>query len=58
MQCLQIKLIVRLNGHKTHVRAVYRLGDRFGIEEIVLVGLHKWLDELCRDQPCVVPLFA
>ena len=58
MQRLQIKLVVRLDRNETHVLPVYSFGDRFGIEEVVLVGLHKWLHELGWDQLHVMALFS
>jgi hypothetical protein len=43
VKSLKIKPIVGLDRHKAHVLALHRLGDSFGIEEIVFVGLHKRL---------------
>jgi hypothetical protein len=37
MQSLQIELILRLDGHKTHVLPFHRLGNRFRITVVVLV---------------------
>jgi len=31
MSCLQIELLVGLDGHKTHVLARHRLRDRLGV---------------------------
>src|SRR4029077_9590496 len=58
MHRLEIKLVVRLDRNETHVLPVYRLGDGFGIEEVVLVRLHEWLHELGRNQLHVMALFA
>ena len=58
MHRLEIKLVVRLDRNETHVLPVYRLGNGFGIEEVVLVRLHEWLHELGRNQLHVMALFA
>ena len=55
---LQVELLVGLDGNKTHVLARHRFGDRFGIEEVVLVRLEEGFDELRRDESHVVPLLA
>ena len=57
MHRLEIKLGVRLDRNKPHVLPVYRLGDGFGIEEVVLVRLHEWLHELGWNQLHVMTLF-
>jgi hypothetical protein len=44
----------RLDRHKAHVGANYRLADPFGIGRIVLVGLDEGADVLRRDQSDVV----
>jgi hypothetical protein len=38
--------------------ALEGFGNRFGIDEVVLVRLHERLHELRCDQPGVVSLFA
>jgi hypothetical protein len=38
---LQVKLVVRLDGNKAHVLAFDGFGDRFRIDEVVLVRLPK-----------------
>ncbi len=47
-----------LNRHKAHVLAIYGFGDRFGIEEVVLVRLQERFDELRWNQSRVMPLLA
>jgi hypothetical protein len=56
MDRLQVQLIIRLNRDEAHVLAFDRFGNRFGIDEVVLVRLYKRLHELSRDQPNVVAL--
>ena len=56
MQGLQVELIVRLDRNEAHVLPIYSFSNRFGIEEVVLVGLHIRLHELSRDQLHVVAL--
>jgi len=41
---------VRLDRHKAHVRPLHCFGNSFGIKVVVLVGLQKWLYELCRHK--------
>jgi hypothetical protein len=57
MDRLQIQLVIRLDRNKAHVLAIDCLGDSFGIDEIVLVGLHERLHELSCDQTNIVPCF-
>src|ERR1035438_2638639 len=57
VQRLQVELIVGLDRHKTHRRAGYSLGTRFGIDVIVLVRLHVRLHILCRHQARMSTLF-
>jgi hypothetical protein len=47
---LQIQLVVSLNRNETHVLTINRLGDRFGIEEVVLVRPTKSLTRLLTDE--------
>ena len=56
MDRLQVQLVISLDRHKPHVLTLDRFGDGLGVHEVVLVGLHKWLHELGRDQPHVVTL--
>ena len=58
VQCLQIELIIRLNGNETHVLTCHRFGNRFRIIEIILVGLDEWLHELPRDELHLMSLIA
>jgi hypothetical protein len=55
---LEIKLVVCLDRDETHVLSVDSFGDRFRIEEVVLVGLHKRLHELSRNQLHVLALLS
>src|ERR1700751_2552016 len=57
VQRLQVQLIVALDRHKAHRGTGYSFGNGFGIDVVVLVGLHVWLDILCRHQAHVMPLF-
>ena len=56
MHRLQIELVIGLDRDEPHVLALYGLGDSLRVHEIVLVGLHKRLHELRRDQPHLVTL--
>src|ERR1700730_8785402 len=58
MHGLQVELVVGLDRNEAHVLPVHRLGDGLGIQEIVLVGLHKRLHGLGRDQLHVMALFS
>src|SRR5246127_5530963 len=58
VQRLHIQLLVGLDRHKPHRGTAHRFGDRFGINEVVLVGLHERLHVLCRHQAHLMPLFA
>ena len=55
---LEVELVVGLDRDKAHVLALDSLSNRFRIDKIVLVGLHKWLHELRCDQPHIVTLIA
>ncbi len=55
---LQIELVICLDRHEPHVLPIDCLGDRFGIQEVVLVRLYKRLHELRRNQLHVVALFS
>ena len=54
MQRLKVELIGRLGGDELHRRALHRLGDRFGIVEVVLLPLRIGPHILCRHQPGIV----
>jgi hypothetical protein len=58
MHRLKVELVIRLDRNKPRVLSVDRLGNRFRIQEVVLVGLHEGLYELGRDQPHVMALFS
>jgi hypothetical protein len=53
---LQVKLVIRLDRDETHVLALDSLGNSLRVNEVVLVGLHKRLHELCGDQPHIMAL--
>ena len=55
---LQVEQVIRLDRDKAHVLALGRFGNRFCIDEVVLVGLHKWLHELRRDKTHIMSLVA
>ena len=48
---LQVQLIIRLNRDEAHVLAFDRFCNRFRVDEVVVVRLHKRLHELSGDQP-------
>jgi hypothetical protein len=56
MQCLQIELILGLDGHESHRRPLHGLCDCFGILIVVLVRLYKRAYKLRWNQPHLVPL--
>lgn len=56
MHRLEVELVIGLNRDEAHVLALDCLRDSFRIDEVVLVGLHKRLHELRRNQPHIVPL--
>jgi hypothetical protein len=56
MQRLEIELVDRLQGDKTHGGALVRFRNRLGVEVVVLLRLHKWADVLRRHQPHVVAM--
>jgi hypothetical protein len=56
MNGLQVQLIVCLDRHEAHVLALNGFCDRFGVDKIVLVRLHKRLHELSCDKPHIVAL--
>ena len=58
MQRLQIQLVICLDRHESHVMAIRCLSNGFGINEVVLVRLHKWLHELSGDQLHIMALFS
>jgi hypothetical protein len=47
VQRLQVQLVIGLDRNEPHVVPIDRFGNRLGIEEVVLVRLHKGLHELC-----------
>ena len=58
MESLQVELVVGLDRNEAHVLPVDSFGDRFRIEEVVLVGLHERLYELGWNQLHVMALFS
>ena len=58
MHGLPIELLLRFDLHKAHVLLGHGFGDRFRIDEVVLVRLAVGFDELGRDEPHFVPLFS
>jgi hypothetical protein len=58
MESLQVELVVGLDRNKAHVLPIDSFGDRFRIEEVVLVRLHKWLYELSWNQLHIMALFS
>ncbi len=51
---LPIELLLRFDLHKAHVLLGHGFGDRFRIDEVVLVRLALGFDELPRDKPHLV----
>jgi hypothetical protein len=47
-----------LDRHEPHVLPIYSLSNRFCIEKVVLVGLHKRLYELSWDQLHIMALLS
>ena len=58
VQRLHVQLFFALDRHKTHPGPIHSLGDRFGIDVVVLVGLHIRLHVLRRHQPYIMTLLA
>jgi hypothetical protein len=56
MESLKIKLIVRLDRDKAHVRPLQRFSNSLGIQIVVLVRLQEGLYKLCRHKPDCVSL--
>jgi hypothetical protein len=54
MQRLQVELIRRLRSYELHRWTLDRLGDRFGIAEVVLLSLRVGAHVLSRHQPGVM----
>src|SRR4030088_943686 len=56
MQGLQVKLVVRLDRNEAHVLPVDSFGDRFRIEEVVLLdftkGFTNWAGISFTSWPC------
>jgi hypothetical protein len=42
VQRLQVELLRRLRGNEFHRRALYRLGDRFAVAEVILMSFQIW----------------
>src|ERR1700730_8073847 len=58
MESLQVELVVALDRNEAHVLPIYSFSNGFGIEEVVLVGLHKWLYKLGWNQLHMMALFS
>ena len=58
MESLQVKLVICLARNEAHVLPIYSFGDRFRIEEVVLVGLHKWFYKLGWNQLHMMALLS
>ena len=56
MDRLEIELVIGLDRDETHVLAFDGFGNRFCVDEVVLVRLHERLYKLSRDQPDIVAL--
>src|SRR5207247_2199176 len=56
MERLQVKLIRSLRRHELHRGALYRLGDRLCVAEVVLLSLRIGSNVLRRHQPGVVAM--
>ena len=54
MQRLQVELIGGLGRHELHRWPLHRLGNRFGVAEVVLLSLRVGPHVLCRHQPGIV----
>lgn len=55
VQCLHFDLVMPFYWNETHGRSGYCVGDCFGIERIVFIGLHIGFDELQWNQPHIMP---
>jgi hypothetical protein len=55
---LHIELLLGLDRHKAHVLFGHRFGDRFRIQEVVLVRLPVGLYELGGNEPHFVSLLS
>ena len=58
VQRLHIQLVVCLDRNKAHRRSPDCFGNRLGINEIALVGLHVRLYVLRRDDAHFMPLLS
>jgi hypothetical protein len=58
MHGLHVELLLSLDLHKAHVLFGHGFGDRFRIDEIVLVRLPVRFYELGGDEPHFVSLFS
>src|SRR6516164_4248526 len=56
VQRRQVELVIALDGYKAHPGTGHSLSTGFGIDVVVLVGLHIWLYVLGRHQARIVPL--
>ena|ERR1700674_2489134 len=58
MESLQVELIVGLDRNEAHILPIDSFGDRFSINEVVLVRLHERLYELSWNQLHIMALFS
>ena len=56
VQRLQVELLRRLRGNEFHRRALYRLGDRFAVAEVILMSFQICSDVFRRHQSRIVTL--
>jgi hypothetical protein len=54
VQRLQVELIGGLRRHELHRRPLHRLGDRFGVTEVILLALGVRANVLRRHQSRIV----
>src|SRR5260370_40220271 len=53
---VKVELVICLDRHEAHVLAIHGLSNRFSVDEIVLVRLHKRLHELGWNQLHIMAL--
>jgi hypothetical protein len=58
MQGLNVLLMNVFNRHEAHVGTRHRLGNRFGVTQVIFVRFHIWFDVLRRHQLHVMTLLA
>jgi hypothetical protein len=58
MQRLHVQLFIGLDRHEAHPWPSNGFGDGLGIDEVALVGLHKRLHVLRRNEPNFMALLA